>query len=57
MCSNSGSIKSYDDCQDGKNSNAVEEEDRHSLNQCQTTKVHAASKIVNHSLKQHWQSH
>ena len=49
MCCISGVVQSYDDYQDGKSSNAVEEGDI-SLNQRQTTKVHAASKIVNHAL-------
>jgi hypothetical protein len=51
ICCISGVVQSYDDYQDGKSSNAVEEGDI-SLNQCQTTKVHAASKIVNHALTQ-----
>jgi len=57
MCCISDVVQPYDDYQDGKSSNAVEEGDI-SLNQCQTTKVHAASKIVNHALTQiAWQSH
>ena len=51
MCCISGAVQSYVDYQDGKSSNAVEGGDI-SLNQCQTTKVHAASKIVNHALTQ-----
>jgi hypothetical protein len=54
MCCISGVVQSYDDYQDGKSSNAVEGGGGGdiSLNQCQTTKVHAASKIVNHALTQ-----
>jgi hypothetical protein len=51
MCCISCVVQSYDEYQDGKSSNA-EEEGGMSLNQCQTTKVHAASKIVNHALTQ-----
>jgi len=51
MCCISGIVQSYDDYQNGKSGNAEVEGDM-SLNQCQTTKVHADSKIVNHALTQ-----
>jgi hypothetical protein len=51
MCCITGGVQSYDDYQDGKISNAEEKGDM-SMNQCQTTEVHAASKIVIHALTQ-----